>query len=135
MLLKLTKWRQSDVKPGIFVYENLFTDSWVDVISANFNSKKVYEDEIFGRQDTLQFFSRESKDYKCLRKIFGVSGTLSDVSKHSYVYPGLKRWTVFPLPLKAKKYHNLFSFSHRSRFFVARSVYENLRQIYILMYK
>ena len=76
LLLKLTKWRQSDVNPGIFVYENLFTDSWVDVISVIFNSKKVYEDEIFGQQDTLQFFSRESKDYKCLRKIFGVRGTL-----------------------------------------------------------
>ena len=33
--------------------------------------KKVYKDEIFGRQDKLQFISRESKDYKCLRKMFG----------------------------------------------------------------
>ena len=45
-------------------YENLFTDSWVDVISVNFNSKKVHEHDIFVRQDILQFFSVESKDYK-----------------------------------------------------------------------
>ena len=73
----------------IFVYENLFTDSWVDVISVNFNSKKVYEDEIFGRQDKLQFFSRESKDYKCLRNILGVSGTLTlslSFSDNSRIY-------------------------------------------------
>ena len=36
----------------------------------------MYEYEIFGRQDKLEFFLRESKDYKCLRKILGVSGTL-----------------------------------------------------------
>ena len=53
----------------------IWTDTF-DVISVNFNSKKVYEDEICSRQDTLQFFSRESKDYKCLRKMFGVRGTL-----------------------------------------------------------
>ena len=61
-------------KVSICLYENLFTDTWDDVISVSFNSKKVYEDEIFGRQD--KFFSRESKDYKCLRNIFGVRGTL-----------------------------------------------------------
>ena len=60
LLLNLTKWRES----GIYVYENLFTDSWVDVISVNLNSKKVHEDSIFVRQDILQFFSVESKDYK-----------------------------------------------------------------------
>ena len=38
----------------------LFTDSWVDVTSINFNNKKVYEDEMFGRQDILQCFSGES---------------------------------------------------------------------------
>ena len=36
------------VKPGIYLYENLCTDSWVDVTSVNFNSKKVLEDKIFG---------------------------------------------------------------------------------------
>ena len=46
------------------LYENLFTDSGVDV---NFNSKKVNEDEIFGRQDILQFFSGEFKDYKYVK--------------------------------------------------------------------
>ena len=53
LLLKLTKSRQSDVNPGICAYEHLFTDSRVDVISFNFNSKKVHEDDIFVRQDIL----------------------------------------------------------------------------------
>ena len=56
--------------------KNLSTDTWVDVISVSFNSKKVYKDEIFVRQDKLQFISREYKDCKCLRNIFGVRGTL-----------------------------------------------------------
>ena len=30
----------SDVYPGICPYENLLTDSWVDITSVNFNSKK-----------------------------------------------------------------------------------------------
>ena len=67
LLLNLTKWRQNDVNPGICVYENLFTGSWVDAISVNFNSKKVHEDDIFVQQDILQFFSEESKDYKYLK--------------------------------------------------------------------
>ena len=66
-MLKLTKWRQNDVNPGICVYENLFTDSCVDVISVNFNGKKVHEDDIFVPQDILQIFSVESKDYKYLK--------------------------------------------------------------------
>ena len=37
-----------DVKPGICLYENLCTDSWVDVTSVNFNSKNVLEDKMFG---------------------------------------------------------------------------------------
>ena len=45
-----------DVKPGICLYENHCTDSWVDVTSVNFNGKKVLEDKIFGWQDILQFF-------------------------------------------------------------------------------
>ena len=57
----------SDVIAGICVYENLFTDSRYDVTSVNFNSKNVYEDEIFGRQDILKFFSGESKDYKYVK--------------------------------------------------------------------
>ena len=55
---------RSNVYPGTCLYENLFTDSWVDVTSVNFNSKNVNEDEMFGRQDILQFFSGEFKDYK-----------------------------------------------------------------------
>ena len=36
----------------------------VDVTSGNFvnfDSEKIHEDEIFGRQDLLQFFSEDSK--------------------------------------------------------------------------
>ena len=40
------------------------TDSWVDVTSITFKSKYVHEDNIFDRQDILQFFSGVSKDYK-----------------------------------------------------------------------
>ena len=49
------------------LYENLFTDTMVDVNSVNFNSKTVYEDEIFGRQDILQFFVGEFKGYKYVK--------------------------------------------------------------------
>ena len=35
--------------------------------SVNFNSKTVYEDEIFGRQDILQFFVGEFKGYKYVK--------------------------------------------------------------------
>ena len=52
---------------SVYIYENLFTDSWVDATSINFNSKKVNEDEIFGQQDILQFFSGEFKDYKYVK--------------------------------------------------------------------
>ena len=38
----------SDVKSGISLHENLFTDSRYDITSVNFNSKKVHEDDIFG---------------------------------------------------------------------------------------
>ena len=43
------------------------TDSWVDVTSVYFKSKKVHEDKIFDRQDILQFFSEVSKDYKYVK--------------------------------------------------------------------
>ena len=58
---------RSDVIAGISLYENLFTDSRYDITSVNFNSEKVHEDDIFVRQDILQFFSGESKDYKYLK--------------------------------------------------------------------
>ena len=45
----------------------LFTDTLVDVTSVNFNSKKVYEDEISGRPHILQFFSGEFKGYKYVK--------------------------------------------------------------------
>ena len=40
---------------------NYNTDSCVDVASVNFNSKKVHEDKIFGRQDILHFSQKYSK--------------------------------------------------------------------------
>ena len=33
------------------------TDSWFDVTSVNFNSQKVHEENIYERQDLLQFLS------------------------------------------------------------------------------
>ena len=57
----------SDVIAGISLYENLFTDSRYDITSVNFNSEKLHEDDIFVRQDILQFFSGESNDYKYLK--------------------------------------------------------------------
>ena len=51
----------SDVIAGISLYENLFTDSRYDITSVNFNSEKFHEDDIFVRQDILQFFSGKSK--------------------------------------------------------------------------
>ena len=50
----------SDVYPGICKEVFIWTDSWVDFTSVTFNSTKVYEVEIFGGQDILQFFSGES---------------------------------------------------------------------------
>ena len=38
------------------------TDSWVDVTSVDFNSKKIHD-----RQNILQFFSGVSKDYKYVK--------------------------------------------------------------------
>ena len=61
------KFDGSEVIAGISLYENLFTDSRYDITSVNFNSEKVHEDDIFVRQDILQFFSEESKDYKYLK--------------------------------------------------------------------
>ena len=49
----------SDVIAGISLYKNLFTDSSYDITSVNFNSEKVHEDDIFVRQDILQFSSGE----------------------------------------------------------------------------
>ena len=38
--------------------------------SVKFDSKIVYEDTIFDRQDILQFFARESKYYKYFKYIY-----------------------------------------------------------------
>ena len=43
------------------------TDSWVDVTSVTFKSKKVHEDKIFELQDILQLLSEVSKDYKYVK--------------------------------------------------------------------
>ena len=51
----------SDVYPGIYLYKNLFTDSW--------------EDEIF--EILLQFFSGEFKDYKYVKISTDITGTLT----------------------------------------------------------
>ena len=52
----------SDVIAGISI-----TDSRYDITSVNFYSENVHEDDIFVRQNILQFFSGESKDYKYLK--------------------------------------------------------------------
>ena len=56
----------SDIIAGISIYQNFFTDSRYDSTSFNFNSEKVHEEDIFVRQDILQFFSGEFNDYKYL---------------------------------------------------------------------
>ena len=53
----------SDVIAEISLYEKLYTDSRYVITSVNFNSEKVHEDDIFVRQDILQFFSEESIYY------------------------------------------------------------------------
>ena len=57
----------SDVIPGICKEVFMDRDSRYNITSVNFNSEKVHEDDIFVRQDILQFFSGESKDYKYLK--------------------------------------------------------------------
>ena len=42
-------------------------DSWFDITSVNSNSQKVHEDNIFERQDILQFLSQASKYYKYVK--------------------------------------------------------------------
>ena len=36
-------------------------------LPSTLTAKKVYEDDIFGRQDILQFFSGEFKDFKYVK--------------------------------------------------------------------
>ena len=55
----------SDVNKGIC--KEVFMDTLVDVTSVNFNSKNVYEDKIFDRQNILQFFSGEFKDFNYVK--------------------------------------------------------------------
>ena len=45
------------------------TDCWFNITltSVDFNSKKIDEGKLFGRQDILQFFSGVSKDYKYVK--------------------------------------------------------------------
>ena len=60
------------------LYIKTLWSSYYDVTSVNFNSKKVREDKIFGRQDILQFFSGVSKDYKYVKSPHEI-GTLTAV--------------------------------------------------------
>ena len=57
----------SDVVAGICKEVFIERDSRYDIPSVKFNSEKVHGDDIFVRQDILQFFSGESKDYKYLK--------------------------------------------------------------------
>ena len=43
------------------------TDSGVDVTAVNSNCENVYEDNIFGRQDILYFFSGVFKGFKYVK--------------------------------------------------------------------
>ena len=43
------------------------TDSWFDIAFVEFNSQKVHEDNIFERQDILQFLSQDSKYFKYIK--------------------------------------------------------------------
>ena len=51
------------------LYIKTLWSSYCDVTSVDFNSKKIHEDKIFDRQDTLQFFSEVSKDYKYVKTL------------------------------------------------------------------
>ena len=46
-------------------------------LPSTLTAKKVHEDDICVRQDILQFFSGESKDYKYLKSPIDVIRTLS----------------------------------------------------------
>ena len=53
------------------------TDSWVDVTSVNFNSEKVHEDKIFGRQE-YKIYYNFSQEYSNITNIPKVRiGTLN----------------------------------------------------------
>ena len=60
------------------------TDSWSDVTSVKFNSRKVHEDKIFERQDILQFLSHGTKYYKYVKSPNHDTGTLN--SLHTCMY-------------------------------------------------
>ena len=49
---------------------------WLTSLPSTLTAKKVYEDEIFGRQDILKFFSGEFKDYKYVKFPIDFRGTL-----------------------------------------------------------
>ena len=61
----ITKWYIFSMSiTACFHYK---TDFWVDVTSVKFNSKKIHEDENFGRQDMLQFLSEVFKGFKYVK--------------------------------------------------------------------
>ena len=51
----------SDVNPGICLYEKCLQMPWVDNTSVKFNSKKVYENEIFGNKIYYNFSEANPK--------------------------------------------------------------------------
>ena len=51
------------IRKEVFIYR----DSGYDITSVEFNSENIHEDAIFVQQNTLQFLSGESKDYKYLK--------------------------------------------------------------------
>ena len=54
-------------------------------LPSTLTAKKVYEDQIFGRQDILQFFSGESKDLQICKIPTDVIGTLNFDVLHTRV--------------------------------------------------
>ena len=64
LLLKLTEMTLTQESVKKFSYTQI---PGLTSFPSTLTVKKVHEDDIFVRQDILQFFSVESKDYKYLK--------------------------------------------------------------------
>ena len=74
--LKLTE--VTSTKVSVYIWKPLYRYlGWSHF--RQLNSKKIYEDEIFGWQDILQFFSGEFKGYKYVKFSIDVRGTLKKI--------------------------------------------------------
>ena len=73
MLLKLTE--VTSTKVSVYMKTSLQIP-WLTSLPSTLTAKKVYEDEILGRQDVLQSFSGKFKGYKYV-KFPDVRGTLT----------------------------------------------------------